>query len=287
MAKKEVAKKANTEVAEFDDDILADAESGDHGFTRNDLTLPFIRILQKLSPELDKKKGVYIEGADEGDFFNPATGEFYSGQDGIFFVPVVYTINYTEWKPREQGGGLIADHGSDAAILQTTTRDDKNRAMTQNGTNINTAGLYFGFLVDLETGDSQQAIIPMSSTQLKKSRSWNSMIANYRVEVNTKESPRRINPRMWFHVFKLTTVPESNDSGDWMGYKVEREGGVRDYPWGSECYTAGRELAELFAKGEVKMRADDLAGDGDHASQGKREGPAPGPSDGDDEEIPF
>lgn len=274
-----------------DEALLDDAEAGSHGFKREDLTLPFIRVLQKLSPQLDKSESEYIENAEEGDFINTATKEVYNGGNGLHFVPVVYTINYTEWTPREQGGGLIADHGTDKGCLIGTKRE-KGKEMTPRGTIIVTSGLYFGFLVNLVTGDVEQAIVPMASTQLKKSRSLNSVIQNFRHAVATKDGPRRINPRMWFHLLKITTIPESNDQGKWMGLKVERIGSVLEHEWGHKAYQAGRDLAELFEKGELKMRAEQLggeseSGDGGGSSAG---GPAPartGAGGKEDEDIPF
>ena len=286
MAKKDVAKKDDNTLMMGDIDeesLIADAEEFDPGFSRTDLVIPFVRILQKLSPQLDKTESVFIEGAEEGDFLNLATGETISGSDGFYFVAAVYTINYTEWTPRESGGGIVADHGTDASVLKNTTRDHKNRTTTPDGNIIVTSGLYFGFLVDKETGSAHQAIVAMASTQLKKSRQLNSAIQNLRIQVNVGGEKRRIKPPMWFSLFHMTTVPESNDQGKWMGYKVERVGSVLEHDWGAECYKACRDLADMYKKGEVRMRAEDM-GD-ESATQGDGSGgPATAPKDDD---IPF
>lgn len=288
MAKKEVAKKDDNALMLGDIDVgelVADAEKYEHGFSRTDLVIPFIRILQKLSPQLDKTEGVFIEGAEEGDFLNLATGNTINGAEGFHFVPAIYTINYMEWRTRESGGGIVADHGTDANVLKNTSRDEKNRMMTPDGNVIVTSGLYFGFLVDIATGQAQQAIVPMASTQLKKSRQMNSTIDSLRQEITVDGQKRRIKPPMWFSIFKMTTVPESNDQGKWMGYKVERVGSILEHDWGAECYKACRDLKEMFDKGDVKMRAEDMDGD---TGQGDGSGGAgPGAGGDKDDDIPF
>ncbi len=283
--KKEVAKVAKGELvagAIDENMLLEDAEDG-HGFTKDDLKLPFIKILQKLSPQLDKNESVYIKEAEEGDFMNSATDVTYSGEDGIYFVPVTYTMNYTEWTPRDSGGGLVADHGTDKSVLNDCERD-KGKDVTPSGNLIVTSGMYFGFIVDLETGFYEQAVIAMSSTQLKKSRSLNSQLQNYRHTIKTKEGPKQISPRMWFHIFKVTTIPESNDNGKWMGFKLERDGSVLEYKWGHEIYAAGRDLADMFAKGELSVQAENLGAGEEDA---KPAAPKRNEEAGIDDDIPF
>ena len=48
-------------------------EFGDLGFsevTSEDLAIPFLRILQAMSPQKNKRDGAYVDGAEEGMFFN-------------------------------------------------------------------------------------------------------------------------------------------------------------------------------------------------------------------------
>ena len=62
QVKNEVVKKAKSEVA------VLDIESfGDQGFenlTSKDLALPFLKILGQLSPEVNKRDGKYVQGAE-------------------------------------------------------------------------------------------------------------------------------------------------------------------------------------------------------------------------------
>ena len=113
--KTEIAEKSATAINIFDDSLLAGG-TGLEETTTEDFAIPFIRVLQPLSPQLQKQQGGYVEGASAGDLFNTVTGEFYDGEKGISVVPCAYSKKYIEWIPREKGGGLVnANH--DISIL--------------------------------------------------------------------------------------------------------------------------------------------------------------------------
>ena len=71
----EVATKKNAELStDLMDDILEFAGEG-AAFGADEMQIPFIRALQALSPQLNKKKPEYIDGAEQGDLFNTVTGQ--------------------------------------------------------------------------------------------------------------------------------------------------------------------------------------------------------------------
>jgi len=71
-------------------------------------SMPLLKILQSLSPELNKQKDEYIPGAEVGDILYAPTQEVF--KQPLTFVPVAIRTVYAEWKPRDAGGGLIAIH---------------------------------------------------------------------------------------------------------------------------------------------------------------------------------
>lgn len=70
--------------------------SGDHGFAREDMAVPFLRVLQTNSPQLARGNSKFVDRAQAGDFFNTATGELVSGEQGLIVVPCVFMRSYTE-----------------------------------------------------------------------------------------------------------------------------------------------------------------------------------------------
>jgi hypothetical protein len=60
----------------------ADADKGLGNIGHDDLALPFLKILGQLSPEVNKRDGKYVEGAEPGMIYNSVTGELFDGVTG-------------------------------------------------------------------------------------------------------------------------------------------------------------------------------------------------------------
>ena len=50
---------------------------GAQNISQEDLALPFLKILGQLSPEVNKRDGKYVEGAEPGKIINTVTNELY------------------------------------------------------------------------------------------------------------------------------------------------------------------------------------------------------------------
>lgn len=259
-------------------DILFEDGAVDKGFDREDIAVPFLRVLQSLSPQLKKNKPEYIEGASEGDFLNTVTQQTFPGDPGIIIVPVIYSRSYTEWKPRGEGkGGLVKDHGKDGSVLETCHKGPKGQDVTPDGNEIVTAGQYFVYRVDPETGAFEQAVMALSGTQLKKSRKLNSLIASLMVKDPRDGQMKPVAP--FYMSYRLTTVPESNDSGDWMGLKIEPYLPTVQLPNGVDIYKMARTWRDMIEAGSVKVQSAE--------SSGLRQDTAAPKNEIDDTEIPF
>ena len=64
----QVAEKKEGALATFD--MEADANQGAQNISQEDLALPFLKILGQLSPEVNKRDGKYVEGAEPGKIIN-------------------------------------------------------------------------------------------------------------------------------------------------------------------------------------------------------------------------
>ena len=71
-----------------------DAARGLGNIGQQDLALPFLKILAQLSPEVNKRDGKYVEGAEAGMIYNSVTGELYNGVEGINVIPAFYRLEY-------------------------------------------------------------------------------------------------------------------------------------------------------------------------------------------------
>ena len=145
-----------------------DAAKGLGKIGQEDLALPFLKILGQLSPEVNKRDGKYVEGAEPGMIYNSVSGDLYDGVKGIEVIPCFYKLEYIEWKDRGDGPGApVAIYDSSSDIMSKTKADASYKDRLPNGNYIEKTASHFVII----TGDSPAtALISMKSTQLKVSR---------------------------------------------------------------------------------------------------------------------
>ena len=242
-----VATKAQTDLStEVMDDIFQTAGDGAH-YDSSEMQIPFIRVLQALSPQLNKNKPEFIKGAAAGDIFNTVTGEMWTGDQGIVVIPVYQETKYLEFVPRSQGGGYKGERHPSDPDLQNTTRDG-SKELLPNGNELVKSDQHF-CLVLADDGSYQPAIVDMKSTALKVSRRWKTQIAMQKVK---SPDGRMLTPALYATMWKLNAVEESNDQGSWYNWSVEKVGLVQS----RDLFQEAKSLRESVASGAVKAAAD-------------------------------
>jgi hypothetical protein len=221
-----------------------DAAKGLGAIGQEDLALPFLKILGQLSPEVNKRDGKYVEGAEPGMIFNSVSGELYDGVKGIDVIPCFYKLEYIEWKDRGEGlGAPVAIYDSSSDIMSKTKPDANYKDRLPNGNYIEKTASHFVIV----SGDSPStALISMKSTQLKISRKWNSMMSG----IKLKGANGMFTPASFSHIYKLKTTQMSNDKGTWFGWEVSKIGPVTD----AGLYEQAKAFSESISKGSVKAK---------------------------------
>ena len=221
-----------------------DAAKGLGAIGQEDLALPFLKILGQLSPEVNKRDGKYVEGAEPGMIFNSVSGELYDGVKGINVIPCFYKLEYIEWKDRGEGlGAPVAIYDSSSDIMSKTTPDANYKDRLPNGNYIEKTASHFVIVA----GDSPStALISMKSTQLKISRKWNSMMSG----IKMKGANGMFTPASFSHIYKLKTTQMSNDKGTWFGWEVSKVGPVTD----KGLYDQAKGFSDSISKGSVKAK---------------------------------
>lgn len=118
-----VAKTATTSTDLATLDYGQHAGQGWEDVNADDLSIPFINLLQALSPEVNAEEGdvEFVEGAKAGAFVNTVTRELH---EDVSFVPCHLDHCFVEWVPRKEGGGFVARHEIDSDVV----RDAKARS---------------------------------------------------------------------------------------------------------------------------------------------------------------
>ena len=235
----QVTEKKNGALATFD--MEADAQQGAQNISQDDLALPFLKILGQLSPEVNKRDGKYVEGAEPGKIINTVTNQLF---DEVNVVPCHYKRQYIEWQDRGQSTGApVAIHDADSDIISQTTRDKSYKDRLPNGNYLDNTASHFV----LQLSDTpQSALISMKSTQLKVSRKWNSMMMGLKMQGKNG----LFTPPTYSHIYKLKTVQMSNDKGTWFGWDVEKVGPVTD----KGIYDMAKNFALSVGKGEIEAK---------------------------------
>jgi len=235
----QVAEKKNNALATFD--MEADAQQGTQNISQEDLALPFLKILGQLSPEVNKRDGKYVEGAEPGKIINTVTNELF---DSIQVIPCHYKRQYIEWQDRGTSSGApVAIHDADSDIVSQTTRGKDYKDRLANGNYLDNTASHFV----LTLGDTPStALISMKSTQLKVSRKWNSLMMGLKLQGKNG----LFTPPTYSHIYNLSTVQMSNDKGTWFGWEVEKDGPVKD----KAIYDMAKSFAMSVGKGEVEAK---------------------------------
>ncbi len=221
-----------------------DAAKGLGSIGQEDLALPFLKILGQLSPEVNKRDGKYVEGAEPGMIYNSVSGDLYDGVKGIDVIPCFYKLEYIEWKDRGEGlGAPVAIYDSSSDIMSKTKPDANYKDRLPNGNYIEKTASHFVIVA----GDSPStALISMKSTQLKISRKWNSMMSG----IKMKGANGMFTPASFSHIYKLKTTQMSNDKGTWFGWEVSKVGPVTD----KGLYDQAKGFSDSISKGSVKAK---------------------------------
>ncbi len=193
---------------------------------KDSYAIPFLLMLQSMSPQTKKSDPAYIKGAEEGDFYDSVNGIVIAkGDEGVVVVPCFYNNSFVEWVTREKGGGFKGEHGYQQGVdlRSRCVRDEKNRDILPNGHQLNDTRNH-AVLVLGEDGP-QPFMLSMTSTQITKSKKWMTAMNNLKLK---GQDGALFTPPMYGTQWRITSIAESNDKGSWSGFNITPEGYVAD-----------------------------------------------------------
>lgn len=252
--------------------VTEHAGAGSEEVTREEMALPFLGLLQALSPQVAKREDAYIEDAEPGMFFDTVRQTLWDGEEGMLVIPCHMSPVVVEWVNREAGGGFVAVHPNMKAARKAC-QDPENHDLVQTHQH--------AVLVQNPDKTWSEAIWPMKSTALTPSRQWNSRIAmQERTFLNTdtgEEETRRNLPR-FYSVWRVTSAERTNDKGRFFVPKISGEPEVDLFDLGDDGVALLQRAAafrELCASGAAAVDYRRMA-DMDDADEEEEDGEAPG-----------
>lgn len=242
----EPVKPANLPVGFDMSELEADAAQNPQ-MTAADVALPYLFILQGLSPQVNPGLPDYVEGAQASMFFNSASEQAYEGRkDGITVIPCHYERKHVEWIDRDAGGGWVAEHDIDSDILSQTKPDDRKRPRLPNGNIIVETAYHYCLFLNPITGTWSQCVIPLKSTGLGPNRKWNNMIVESKIPGTDKTAPR------FLYAYNAKTKLDSKGENSWWSLTVEKFDDMVEL----NIYREAKKFSELVKAGALKRAAE-------------------------------
>ena len=241
---------------------------GFEGADKESFAIPFLQVLQKMSPLVDEDDPKHIEGAKAGMFYNTVTQQLFDGKEGITIIPCAYKRSFIQWGGRDADGGFKGEFTPEQVIEmqnrgELVVQEGKLLKPLPDGSIIEKKCDYFAdtrshfvLIVDEKTGEVGQAILSLSSSQIKASKML--MTSLQQKKVDTPKG--RMTPPTFANKVKVTTVGQSNDKGTWSGVRFDLDGLVTD----PQLFADAKAFYKAIVAGEVKVdhskSGDDVAG---------------------------
>lgn len=237
--------------------MVADAGAGLGHMQTSDYALPWLYLLQKMSPQLD-----VIEEAEAGMFINTVTNELY---DELLLIPCEFEKVYNEWVPRDAGGGFVASY---------KTRVDAEQNKRDDTQIVDTANHYV--LAKSADDTWSPAILSLTSTKLKASRTWNSRMRDVTIDTPSGKKPAPTFAKIYRVVKTGPHKAPKGNNGTYFSIEVQPVEGSEGWVQDAEVYTqakllfesinAGRKGADYTQGGETIIDAD-IDEDGEEEEQ--------------------
>jgi hypothetical protein len=243
--------------------------------------IPFLVLLQALSPMCVKGTPAYIPEAEPGMIFNTVTKKL---SRAVHVTVLRRSHSLCRWTPRDLGGGFISEEEADvsniAAFNKIIPDDKKRRIIIADGKKIEiTEHRNFWVAVLGDHNTIEPALVSMTKSNLGSARSWNTNIdiESAKVEVQHPGAATKARvPVLHSGIWELSTQQKTKEGNTWFVWSVKFLGLHSD-----RATVAGVREKVAIARDNSKVnRALEYAAEPkDEAGR-----PVPGP---DDDDIPF
>ena len=235
----------------------------------SDYLIPMYRILQPLSPEVNKRGATYVKDAEPGDIYSKnGVPPLIKGETGFLFQPCYVQRAVVEWLPREKGGGggggfvtlhnvktpseipgaIQVPHPQDPTKKMWIVKATKNTLMETR---------YHGGYIITDDG-ALPAIIPFSSSGHSVAKGWNMLMASKGPGVE-----------MWFAFYRFTKKMKTVGPNTWSIFEITDAGPKGETMWAPEeaDLERGETLYKQMSSGLKGFDASEAGGDDTHSDR--------------------
>jgi hypothetical protein len=204
-----------------------DEGAGFENQTAADLSIPFITVLQPMSPQCVKRVHPM---AQPGNLYNTVTETYYDMNIGILIVPATTRRMFAKWVPRDEGGGFRGHlDPDDPDVLDAKKRSinfGKYRVQVPNPKQgdgqpekvwLQLTETFYVYGVQCSEDGRPEGMVAVANTSSKITdyKKWMTRIRNVTLPPR-QGSAMPIVPPLYAHLTRLKSRAESNVKGDFF-----------------------------------------------------------------------
>jgi len=216
-----------------------DSGAGLEGTDKTSFAIPFLTLLQGLSPQLKD-----VEGARPGLFINTITNEIFNELE---VIPCAFQRVFIKWGSRASGGGFKGQFSvPDIELKKIDYTTDETGALKIGDDELVDTRNHF-VLYKAKDESWKPALISMSSTQIKRSKRWMTLIQG--VEMKSEDG-KTFTPPSFSHIYSVRSVEERNSKGAWNSFDTSLKEAVN----APEIYTKAKSFYHSVLSCEVEVQ---------------------------------
>lgn len=251
-----VPRSPSTTLADLPDDVLDlldENEGAGLSGDQADNLVPYMVVLQPLSPQCLRTNQAYMDGAEPGLIWLKNHEEPF--QPEIYFQPCYFTRDWCNWRPRNAGGGYLGRYPVNtepgkgdkppshlrATLFKDPERPNAIRWKLPDGTDLVETRYYAGYV---HLPDRQ----PMAYT-MALSSTGHTFAKDLMFKLNSRTTRNGGRAPIYANMVHIVTRARSNNAGEWHQYEVADINFIMD----RDQILAGRALQETFESGEKQF----------------------------------
>jgi hypothetical protein len=209
-------------IASRPDFLKVNSEAGPRGMEHmeaKDIILPRLALCQTNTPHRKKTNEKYIDGLEEGMFFNTLTGDKYGTE--VVVSPLFFYKSRIYFKDFEAGGGIICQAPDGKSCQLNNGGPCLHSAWGANGEPPD-CNEFFNYpcLLHKPGGQPELIVVSLKSTGLKAGREWNSYM-------------RLRGADAFAGRYRISSVAAKNGDLEYFTWKVENDAAE---PWVSKDF---------------------------------------------------
>lgn len=215
-----------------DIDFAADAGKGLEGTDKDSFAIPFLAILQPMSPQVLAEE---IEGIKAGLFLNSVTNQLF---EDPLLIPCAFQRRWIRWAPRDGGGGFKGEFTpaevNDLRVKGQVKELDGRLYFPMQDGSINEkrcdrlADTRSHFVLAVPSVDAELGIpmvFALTSTGIKVSKNWLTRIDGKKVR---NSAQALVSAPSFAAVYRVTTEKKTNERGVWWQPVIDVVGDVKN-----------------------------------------------------------